>query len=111
MLLTISDNVSITESAVTDSSITFQVADTLDNEIYNVPLTIRRVLPEGWSAAEIFQNGEKINSQIVEIGTVKYLTFDVIPDEGDIILVKSVDNAIQLKNRFFWEMCGKVKKR
>ncbi|HPD25189.1 MAG TPA: polysaccharide deacetylase family protein [Candidatus Marinimicrobia bacterium] len=92
------NNVSITETAVTDSSITFQVSDTLDNGIYNIPLTIRRVLPEGWSSAEISQNSEKINSKIVEIGTTKYLMFNVIPDEGDIILVKNVANAIQLKD-------------
>jgi len=82
------NNVSVKEVSVTDSAITFDVTDTLDNSIYNYPVTIRRVLPEGWVLASVAQNGKIIDSKIVTVNAINYIMFDIAPDGGDIIMKK-----------------------
>ena len=82
------NNVSIKQASVKDTVITFSVTDTLNNSIYNYPITIRRVLPQGWASARILQMGKKINSQIVSANSKAYVMFDVVPDSGDIQMIK-----------------------
>jgi peptidoglycan/xylan/chitin deacetylase (PgdA/CDA1 family) len=82
------NTVSVTESSNQDTSITLQVTDTLDNAIYNRPITIRRHLPQSWTSAYVSQNGRLVDTRIVEIDSKKYVMFDVVPDGGDIVLSK-----------------------
>lgn len=91
------NNVSVTELNVNDSLITAKVTDTLDNTIYNYPVTIRRVLPEGWPSASIIQNGKIISSQIIKVNSDNYIMFDVEPDGGDIQIIKDDVSGI-IKN-------------
>lgn len=83
------DNVSIKQNSETDTLISFTAADTLDNSIYNYPLTVRRVLPEGWISAYVTQNGEALDSRIESIDGSFYLEFNIIPDNGEIQIVKN----------------------
>jgi peptidoglycan/xylan/chitin deacetylase (PgdA/CDA1 family) len=83
------DCLSLTETSQKDSIITLQATDTLDNELYNFPVTIRRPLPKNWPSATATQNGKKIHTSFVEIGSKQYVMFDVIPDGGDITLIKT----------------------
>jgi hypothetical protein len=83
------DDVSVKESSKKDESITIQVTDTLDNAIYNYPVTIRRPLPQGWQSAKVSQNNKAIEASIVETNSVKYVMFDVVPDGGDVVLTKA----------------------
>ncbi|MGD1044614.1 MAG: polysaccharide deacetylase family protein [Bacteroidota bacterium] len=78
----------VLESHTTEDSITVIATDTLDNSIYNCPITIRRPLPQNWSSAYVMQHGDTIASQIVEVNSTKYIMFDVIPDNGDITVKK-----------------------
>ena len=57
-----------------------QVSNRLDNEIYNIPLTLKITLSEGAKDPKVFQNGEKLN--VTRKGNA--LLFDVIPNTGDI---------------------------
>jgi hypothetical protein len=81
--------VSVIESNNSDNSITLQVTDTLDNGIYNYPVTIRRPLPAGWTSAKVTQNGQAVDVNVVEVSTTKYVMFDVVPDGGDVVISKS----------------------
>ena len=83
------NDVSIKESSKTDDSITIQVTDTLDNTIYNYPVTIRRPLPENWQAAKATQKDKAVNSSIVQVDSSKYIMFDAVPDAGDVVLSKT----------------------
>jgi oligosaccharide reducing-end xylanase len=83
------NSVSVTETSNHGDSIIVQVKDTMDNSLYNISLTVRRLLPAGWTSANVMQNGEKISSQIVEVNSSQYVMFDVIPDNGDITILKS----------------------
>jgi len=80
--------VSVTESSNQDTRIILQVTDTLDDAIYNYPVTIRRPLPQGWSTANVSQKGRAADASIVEVDSKKYVMFDVVPDGGDVVLSK-----------------------
>jgi len=86
---------SVTELSTQENSITVQVTDTLDNEIYDYPITIRRVLPDGWISATVTQGGESVSSAVVTIDSVKYVIFNAIPDSGDVVITKSDQTKIQ----------------
>ena len=88
------NNISIKQNSAKDSVLIFTVTDTLDNSIYNVPVTIRRILPQGWASARILQKGTKINSQIVSENSKAYVMFDVVPDSGDIQMIKEKTTEI-----------------
>ena len=81
--------VNVTETVVLDSSITVQVTDTLDNEIYNYPVTIRRQLPDDWRSATVSQDGQSVEAQLIIGETECYIQFDAVPDGGDVFLTES----------------------
>ena len=89
------NSASVTESSNQGGILTVQVHNTLDNSIYNVPLTVRRPLPDGWTSADVMQNGAKVTSQIVDLNSIKYVMFDVIPDNGDITILKGSSTGVE----------------
>ena len=86
--------VSIKETAVNTNSFELTVKDNLIDTIYNVPITIRRILPPSWASAKVFQNNRLINSTILTTGNNNSITFDAIPDRGDLIINKSDESNI-----------------
>jgi oligosaccharide reducing-end xylanase len=80
---------SVTELEELDDTIKIEVSDTLDNAIYNHPVTLRRPLPENWGYAAGLQAGLEIHTTVVEISSVKYIQFDAVPDSGEILIFKS----------------------
>ncbi len=88
------NSVSVTELSLQADSIIIGITDTLDNTIYNFPVSIRRPLPAGWPSAMATQNGLEADTKVMEIGPDRYIVFDAIPDNGDVILVKSDALAI-----------------
>jgi peptidoglycan/xylan/chitin deacetylase (PgdA/CDA1 family) len=92
------NGVSVKQISANDSIITLAVTDTLDNSIFNYPLTIRRKLPQGWVSAKVSQNGKNKNSQIVNMNSINFILFDVAPDSGDIKLIKQ--EATGVSGRF-----------
>jgi peptidoglycan-N-acetylglucosamine deacetylase len=79
---------SVKELSGNKASITLQVSDNLNDSIYNYPITIRRVLPKKWKSATVTKNGRKVKVKISQKGALKYITFDVVPNGGDVILIK-----------------------
>jgi peptidoglycan-N-acetylglucosamine deacetylase len=79
----------ITEISSVDTAMTIQVSDTLVDSIFNFPLTIRRPLPLDWPSADVTQNDDLVPTRIVQVDTVIYITFDVIPDGGDVMIIKN----------------------
>ncbi len=80
--------ISLTEVVAQGDSLIVEFIDTLDNALFNYPLTVRRPLPSGWSSAVVKQAGLPVPSSIVTVNTVQYVVFDVVPD-ADIVLSKS----------------------
>ena len=90
------NSVSVTELSLANDSIVIRVTDTLDDEIYNYPVSIRRLLPAEWVSAIAMQNGEEIEIKILEIMDDRFIIFDAVPDKGEVILLKS--DALGLHN-------------
>jgi len=88
------NSVSVKEMAASDSAITVRVTDTLPDSLYNYPVTIRRPLPSSWISASLTQGGKSISVQIVTDNGTKYLMFDVVPDNGDVVVRKSATTGI-----------------
>jgi hypothetical protein len=83
------DNVSVVETSSQDTRMTLQVTDSLDDSIYAVPVTLRRLLPRGWSSVNATQNGEPVDASIQDGGSRKYVMFDAIPDAGEVVVMKA----------------------
>jgi peptidoglycan-N-acetylglucosamine deacetylase len=79
---------SIKEISDDKAGITLQVSDNLNDSIYNYPITIRRVLPKKWKSATVMQNGQGVKVSLSQNGTLHYITFDVVPNGGNIMLFK-----------------------
>jgi len=77
---------SVAETANTGGSITVQVTNSLENSIYNYPITIRRPMPANWPAIAISQNGQPITAQLVTVNSTNYVMFDAVPNGGDVVL-------------------------
>jgi peptidoglycan/xylan/chitin deacetylase (PgdA/CDA1 family) len=84
----------LTETSVQDTVIALQLTDTLDNTLYNMPVTFRRPLPTSWISATASQAGKPVSAAVVDVNGVKFVMFDVMPDGGDILLVKSNVTAV-----------------
>jgi oligosaccharide reducing-end xylanase len=82
------NDASVAETANTGDSITLQVTDSLNNSIYNYPITLRRPLPPGWPGAAVSQNNQPISAQFVNLNSTNYVMFDVVPNSGDVTLTK-----------------------
>jgi oligosaccharide reducing-end xylanase len=86
--------VKVKETAATDSSFTLSVTDNLPDSIYNYPLTLRRPLPPNWPSTTVIQNSVSVPTRIVKVDTNVYITFDVIPDLGEVKILKNLTTVI-----------------
>ncbi len=91
--------ISIKEISKAEDKIILSVTDTLDNEIFNYPVSVRRILPPGWISPEVSVEGKILESEVLEVSSVKYVSFDVVPDEGEITISNS--NSTGLNNEAF----------
>ena len=92
------NDASILEVSVSDTSIALFLAGTLPDSIYNYPITIRRQLPNGWSSFSVMQNNIIINSRLVDTNSVKYVEFDAVPDNGEIVISRDKVTGIEKNN-------------
>jgi oligosaccharide reducing-end xylanase len=83
------NSVNLVETATTNSSKTLEVSDNLPDSIYNYPLTFRLPLPVDWPSANVTQNAVEVSKRIVLVDNLVYLTFDVVPDAGQILITKN----------------------
>ena len=72
----------------TRTHITLELTDTLNDRIYNYPVSIRRPIPKGWKGTNVMQGDEKRSTFLVKKDKVTYIQFDAVPNAGMIILNK-----------------------
>jgi len=70
-------------------SIVLKVTDTLNDTVFNYPITIRRALPSGWQTAAVTQKDSLLVSQIKDSNSIKYVIFDAVPDGGLVVISRS----------------------
>ena len=81
-----------TVSATGDSSrVEITLTDTLDDEIYNYPITVRMMIPDEWEKVSVTQNGvtEIVTPKVVSGRWV--LDVNIVPDRGVATLVPIFD--------------------
>lgn len=78
----------ITEKKNKANYITMHITDNLDDSIYNIPLTIRRQLPDNWKNISVRQGGFLLESKVNTENNKRYVVFEAVPDKGEIILSK-----------------------
>jgi hypothetical protein len=86
------DAVAVAETAVSTDLLHLTVGGSLDNAVYNVPITLRRLLPPTWTGAKLTLGGSPVASTIATVGSAKYIVFDAVPNQGEISLAK--DNSV-----------------
>jgi len=72
------------------TSITLSLTDTLDNSVFNIPLTLQFDAPGDWTEVTATQDGSPVEAWIAE-GTV-YV--NAVPDAGEIVVTKSGGGSI-----------------
>lgn len=81
--------ISIKEIRQNKKTIEVSVSDTLDNIIYNQPITLRRELPKGWNNVQVLQNNKTIPSEIITNENKRWIQFSIIPDTGIAEIIRS----------------------
>jgi peptidoglycan/xylan/chitin deacetylase (PgdA/CDA1 family) len=80
-----------------DLTILINMADKLEDSIFNYPITIRRVKPENWLYASGAQNNKVIPVKMVLLNTIEYIQFDAVPDEGIVTLKNNLIPPVAFK--------------
>lgn len=88
------DSYSYQVIASSDDLIQIELSDTLDNEIYNCPLTADIIVPEAWNEITLIQNNKSSVYNSFFNGINFVVRVPVIPDEGIIEIHKGyITNA------------------
>ncbi len=80
--------------SVTDTSIKINITDTLNNDIYNFPLTADIIVPNDWSTVSVFQGSFYDYTSSYSSGGSTIIETSVIPDGGTVTLYKGLVSGI-----------------
>ncbi len=80
--------------SVTDTSIRINVSDTLNNNIYNFPLSADIIVPGDWSTVSVFQGTFYEYTSSYISGNNNVIETSVIPDGGNVLLYKGLVSGI-----------------
>lgn len=77
-------------SSIFKNEITVSVTDDLDNEIYNLPLTVKCQVPDEWEKVEVTLPDGTVEKLETFPGMVAgtYVHIDVVPDSGEAVIRK-----------------------
>ncbi len=78
---TLTDNGDATTRRIT-------LTDTLDDELFNYPLTLKSEIPSDWIYVEIKQSDNTMQVAGITEEDKRYVYYEAVPDKGDIILTK-----------------------
>jgi peptidoglycan/xylan/chitin deacetylase (PgdA/CDA1 family) len=80
-------NATLAEVSSSSSQIVLSLTDTLDDAIYNRPLTVRSELPAGWLSVNVRQGSGAVTAidSILE-GTTRVIYYNAVPDGGNITI-------------------------
>jgi peptidoglycan/xylan/chitin deacetylase (PgdA/CDA1 family) len=84
-----------TIASVNDTSILINVTDTLDDNLYNFPLTADIVVPNDWTTVSVFQGSFYDYTSPYPSGGNNIIETSVIPDGGQVRLCKGYISGIK----------------
>ena len=80
------DTAQLTVHSASESEIRFELADWMDDSIYDYPLTVKFRVPNNWVGAKATQNGSALDVQTVENEGNLYALVQAVPDAGEVVL-------------------------
>lgn len=80
----------------TDSRIELNVTDTLDNTIFNYPLTVDILVPSSWQTVSVIQGSSSTTLTTFKSGANNYVRASVMPDGGNVVLTTNIVNSYTL---------------
>ncbi len=81
-------------ASITDSSIIINVSDTLDDNIFNFPLTADIIVPDDWTTVTVFQGTFYENTSAHFSGSNNIIETSLIPDDGQVRIYKGIVSGI-----------------
>lgn len=81
-------NAAVTLIQVDTNRISLQLTHTLDNSIFNYPLTLRTEVPGSWLSVNVTQNGQTHSTTPKNESGKFYVYYDAIPNVGIITITK-----------------------
>ena len=79
-------NVTIETNWIREKAVSLSVSDTLDDSVFNFPLTLKVNVPSGWEKVRASQNGESITVNMSVEGEKAFVYVNAIPDKGEVLL-------------------------
>jgi len=71
-----------------DDRIIVHLQQSLDSNVYDVPLTLKTYIPDSWKNIEIHQAGNKQQVQLKQDAAGKYILYEAMPGNDEIEIVK-----------------------
>jgi peptidoglycan/xylan/chitin deacetylase (PgdA/CDA1 family) len=72
------------------TTITVSVTDTLDDSVFNIPLTLIIDAPAGWAGAEALQNGLSVPASVMD----GKILVNAVPDAGNVTITEGSGPAV-----------------
>ncbi len=82
------ENATITDDG-NENLRTITLTDTLDDELFNYPLTLKSEIPSEWEYVQVTQGNNTMQIASVAEEDKNYVYYNVVPDRGDITLSKT----------------------
>ena len=71
-----------------ENKITISLHHSLDTSLYNLPLTLKRLIPAEWKEVHVHQNNETLKFEILKADNGNYILFQANPNQGKIELTR-----------------------
>lgn len=75
-------------TSVTADEIVFDLADTMDDTLFDYPLTIKLRLDPSWTGISATQDGQAVGAYIVQYAGVNYAYIQAVPDQGTVVVTR-----------------------
>ena len=80
------DTAELKTVSVAANSIEFSLVDRMDDTLFNVPLTVKVRLPDGWKDASARQGDAVAPCRVVEHDGARFALVDAVPDRGAVFV-------------------------
>ena len=80
------------KSELEGDTIMIRLSSDLDAAVYDIPLTLKTYLPEGWEGARLSQNERDIHLKIMSDSNGSYVSYSIPSSETEVQLVKLEGN-------------------
>ena len=77
------------------STMEVRIADHLNDDIYNIPLTFKKEVPQDWMTLSVLKDEEEIPYRRIIESSKTYVVFETVPDGGEIKIQLQIKEEAQ----------------